>query len=74
VIEFVIKWKRKWFWHKHKVVGFHLTQESNRMALFYKDGSIYEIPKWSECACKLGSDYHQMLKEKMEKEAGTAIR
>ncbi len=70
---FEFKWKRFLFWRTEKVVGFRHEVPRDRMLLFYLDGSIYEIPNWNKCYCKLGVDYARLLLAKMEQQTGQPI-
>lgn len=58
---FVIKWKRRFFWNSEKCEGFRLLEQNDRMIIFLENG-IREIPKWSECECKLGKDFLESQK------------
>lgn len=69
---FKFKYKRGLLWKTYIVEGFG-PQPGDRLALHFKDGSILEIPEWSKCHCKLGRDFFDFQKKKMEQQAGQAI-
>ena len=70
---FKFKYKRKWLWHSYMVTGFKPDHQTDRMAIFFPDGGILEIPQWSKCHCRLGSDFFAFQHKKMESEAGQSI-
>ena len=67
------KYKRKWFWKTEKVVGHSYQENQDKMCLYYEDGSVKEIVKWSNCAVKLGADWVRVTQKKMEREAGVQV-
>jgi hypothetical protein len=74
--QYKFKWKRKgqWFWRTATVEGHGFNQQFDRMMIFFPDGSLKEIPKWSDCFCTLGVDWVLATKDQMEKEAGAPIK
>lgn len=56
--EFKFKWKKGWFWNTRTVIGFGHDVATDKLTLYFKDGSIHEIAKWAEYDCFLGKDYH----------------
>ena len=69
------QWKRRWKWNSlKKVVGHKFTAELDRMDVFQESGSVYSIPKWSECSLKLGTDWVLFTKNNMEEESGQDIK
>lgn len=72
---FKIRYKksRSWFWTTRTITGFNLIKEQDRFVLFFQDGSIQELAKWSEHDCKLGVDWVLFQKKQMEKESGQPI-
>lgn len=72
-MRFKFKFKRRLLWKTEIVSGFGYDKEKDRMQLYYEDGSIYEISKWSKYDCKLGRDYFDVLKKQMEGKTGQSI-
>ena len=72
---FYIKYKRSrsLFWNREKIRGYRYDTQLDRMSLFYPDGSICEVAKWSEVTCFLGTDWVEATKKKMEKESGLTV-
>lgn len=61
------------FWRQRLVIGYRLLTESDRMVIFFEDGSIEELAKWSDCHSKLGIDWVLAMKKKMERDSGASI-
>ncbi|MFW7381466.1 MAG: hypothetical protein ACOH5I_21840 [Oligoflexus sp.] len=59
--KFKYKTRKQWFWSTFAVLGFQYDRQLDKLALDLSDGGMFEIPKWSECYCKLGSDYKKYL-------------
>lgn len=72
-MKYRFKWKKKYFWRSHIVVGHRFEKEMNKMVLYFEDGSIREISEWCKCEAFLGKDWALALKEKMEQEIGQKI-
>lgn len=73
-MEYIVKYKKGFFWKKIKVKGHRLDKECNRMDFFLKDGSVLSIPEWSKYFMFLGQDWLIAQKEMMEKESGIDIK
>lgn len=73
-MEYVFHWRRFLFWKKTSVVGHNYDNKIDKMILYYKDGSIREIKKWSECEVYLKTDWVLALKSKMESESGQNVK
>ena len=67
------KWKRKWIYHTKVVLGHNYNQVADKMVLYYPNGSIEEIPRWKDCAVKLGVDWVLAVKKSMEAKTGQSI-
>ena len=74
--EYVFKYRRigKWMWSSVTVTGHQYSPANDKISLFLKDGSIHELPKFSELEIKLGTDWVLVTKEMMEKESGQDIK
>lgn len=72
---YMFSWKEPWSlqWKSHKVKGHRYEAGLDRMVLFYENGSIMEIPAWSKCRVKLGTDWALAVKQAMEKESGQSV-
>lgn len=68
------KYRKNLFWKTETVIGHGLNLEANRMDLYFEDGSILSIGKWSEHDVRLGTDWVLFTKNNMEKEAGRDIK
>lgn len=55
------------------VVGHRLDKDTDKMDLFFEDGTILSIGKWSGYSMKLGKDWVIATKKRIEKEAGQNI-
>ena len=69
---YVFKYRRYFFWTKITVSGHKLEEEKDKMLLFYPDGGVREIRKWSEYELWLQSDWVLATKESIKEEAGNA--
>ena len=70
---YIFNYRRRFFWHKIKVIGHHYEQVQDKMALHLPDGSIQEIASWKSCEVKLGADWVLAMKKQMEKASGQSI-
>lgn len=76
---YFLRFKRHFFWNffsitkKYKVIGHALDKESDKMVLYFEDGSLKEIVKWKNCQIELGTDWVLAAKKKMENEIGQTI-
>jgi len=73
---YTIKFRRagQWFWRKETIIGSNLDKELNRMDLFYANGTIYSITKWSEYDLKLGTDWVIAEKQAMDLKAAQSVQ
>jgi hypothetical protein len=71
---FRFKRHKSWFWKKETVVGHKLFPEQDKMVLYFKDGGLREIVKWSECEIRLGADWVTTVQNNMKKESGADIK
>lgn len=67
------KYRRGWFWKTLKVMGHNLEKDNDKMIVYFQDGSLYGIHKWSECDLRLGTDWFTQRKKEMEVAAGQKI-
>jgi hypothetical protein len=67
------KYKYRWFFKTHKIIGHSFNEKLDRMALHFPDGSLLELADWSCYDCKLGPDWALAVKKSMEEKAGQAI-
>lgn len=78
-IPYMFSYKRRLFWNffsltkKYKVIGHSLDKDSNKMVLYFEDGSLKEITKWNDCEIHLKIDWVLAMKKKMESETGSNI-
>ncbi len=70
---FKFRWKKGLFWKSRKITGFKSDVGTDRMMLFFTDGSCQEIAQWSKCDCRLDRDFFDMQHKRMEQEAGQAV-
>ena len=68
--QYKFRWRRRWFWHKINVVGHKLEADQDKMLLYFPDGSLQEIKKWSDCEVKLGIDWVLVTERQIKEEAG----
>jgi hypothetical protein len=66
-------YRRKWFWKSIEVIGHKYEEKQDKMFLFMKDGGIQEIKNWSNCECKLGTDWYKITLNQMETSVGQKI-
>lgn len=73
---YVMKYKRlkDFFWKKEKIVGHKFFPEFDKMVVYYEQGGLHEIVKWSECEVKLGPDWVLDVKNNMKKESGQDVQ
>ncbi len=50
-----------------------VRQPQDRMVVYFEDGSLYAIPRWSECELRLGTDWTLFTKREMEKQGGQPV-
>jgi hypothetical protein len=60
-------------WRVFEVVGHRFEKDLDKMVLYFEDGGIREIAKWSNCECRLKTDWALAMKKAMEKESGAKI-
>ena len=76
-MRYTVQWKRlgEWLFRKEKDCVGHQYQPHplDRMNIKFADGSVKEIPKWSECQCVFGVDYHAAMIASMSEQAGQQI-
>jgi hypothetical protein len=68
--DYYFRWKKKYFWHKEKVVGHKYEEEQNKMLLYLDNGGLREVAHWDQCECKLGIDWVLAVKDQIKEEAG----
>jgi hypothetical protein len=62
-------------WTKVKnLIGHKWFQEQNKMVFYFKDGSLKEVAKWTDCEIHLAKDWVLWTKEQMEREANQSIK
>ncbi len=67
------KYRRRLFWRSLTVQGHRFDPALDKMILYFANGGIEEIAKWSTCDLMLGPDWVLMLKKGMEESAGQSI-
>lgn len=67
------KYRRHLFWRRVKIVGHRHDPALDKMVLYFLDGGIEELSKWSACDLRLGPDWLLAAKKNMEAQAGQAI-
>lgn len=72
-MNYIFKYKRKYFWKKIQVVGHNYLQEQDKMVIYREDGGLKEIKEWSKCEVELGTDWVLAVKKKMEEKTGTTV-
>lgn len=72
-MKYIFRWKRRFFWNKKIVVGHRYEKESDKMVIYFENGGLMEISKWTLCEAKLGPDWVIAQKKSLEAQAGTAI-
>ena len=60
-------------WNTVKIIGHQWDKTQNKMLIYYPDGGIEEIARWTDCECKLGQEWVLFTKSKMSKEAGLSL-
>jgi len=76
MMEYIYKYKKinSWIWKKEKVVGHKLIVDLDKLELYYKDGSVQQIPEYSKLLVKLGQDWVVSVEKSMKKESGLDIK
>lgn len=69
---YMFRWKRKIFWSKVKVNGHRYDEDQDKMLLFFEEGGLREIKKWSDCELKLGIDWFAVTEHDIKETAGVA--
>jgi hypothetical protein len=72
-MKYKFKWKRFLLPRSKTVVGHRYEKDQDKMVLFFENGGVREIKKWTRCECRLGADWAQAMKKQMEQKAGTTI-
>jgi hypothetical protein len=72
-MKYVFKWRRNLFWKSKKVIGHRYESDMDKMVIYFENGAIREIKKWSDCEVMLGSDWVLAQKKNLEVRAGTTI-
>ena len=72
-MQYKISYKRGLFWKELLVTGHRYEPASDKMVLYFTNGSIREIPQWSKCEVFLDTDWVLAVKKDMESKAGQSI-
>jgi hypothetical protein len=67
------RYKRYFFYRAVTVIGHNYNDKTDKMVLYFPDGSIKEIPEWRKCHLKLEVDWVAAQKKYMEDKAGQTI-
>ena len=67
------RWTRRLWTRTRVVIGHKYEDSQDKMILFFPDGGVEEIPEFSKCAVRLGTDWMLATKAAMEKTAGQSI-
>ena len=70
---YAIKFKTWHGWRTEKIVGHSYMAPTDKMLLYFPDGSVREIPRWKEREVILGQDWVLAVKKQMESQAGVTI-
>lgn len=76
---YIVAFRRHFFWNifsckkKYRVIGHAVDKETDKIVLYFEDGSLKEIVKWKDCEIELGADWVLAMKKKMETEVGHNI-
>jgi hypothetical protein len=70
---YIFRYRRKLFWHSHKVIGHMLDKDQGKMILYFPDGGVQEIVNWKDCEIRLGSDWKVAQQKALEEKAGQSI-
>jgi hypothetical protein len=66
-------YRRRLFWRTFVVIGSKHEPQNDKMVLFFPDGGLREIARWSRCEARLGADWVAAMKKQMEAQAGQSI-
>lgn len=72
-MNYVFKYRRRLFWKSETVSGHRYEADQDKMVIYYPDGAVKELSKWSKCEVALGKDWVLAVKKNMEQKAGQAI-
>jgi hypothetical protein len=72
-MQYKIRYKRRFLWKEITVTGHRYEPSTDKMVLYFADGSIKELPQWSKCEVFLGTDWVLAVKKDMESKAGQSI-
>ena len=72
---FSFSYKRigSFFWKSHKIKGFQYEPGIDKIILYLPNHEQLEIPKWSECYCRLDKGFIKWNELKMKKETNQNI-
>jgi hypothetical protein len=56
------------------LIGHRFDKDQDKMVVYYRNGSVKEIAKWSQCEVFLDTDWVIFTKTQMEKEANTSVK
>jgi|GEM_PF-4637703 len=70
---YVFTYRRRFFWHSHKVIGHQCDVPQDKMVLFFADGAVREIANWKQCEVKLGADWVLAQRRALEAQTGAPI-
>jgi hypothetical protein len=64
---------KNFLWKTHIIIGHRFEQLTDKMCLFFANGSVVEIPHWKDCELKLGTDWALAVKASLEQQSGQTI-
>lgn len=70
---FKVKFRRRFIWRTLTVEGNVFLKDQDKMSFQLPDGTQREIPEWSKCEVKVGTDWLEAVKRNIEQQAGHAI-
>lgn len=72
-MQYKFKYKKGWLWKTEIITGHYYDKDSDRMDVFFPDGSIKSFGSWKDYDLLLGTDWKLAVQKNMEKESGTSV-
>jgi len=70
---YIFRYRRKFLWKSHIVMGHAYDGAQDKMVLFFANGSVREVARWRDCEARLGTDWVLAQKKSLEEQTGQTI-
>lgn len=71
--QYKFQYRRFLFWKSITVIGHSYVVDQDKMVLYFPNGSVKEICKWSKCELYLDVDWVNAVRKSQEAKTGQPI-